>query len=171
MAVPRSYVIPRKPVNTQGYSPVASQTQGIDATVQEKPPNIKNASPTKVDWRVPTVMASSLFLGGVSAVGHHVLYAHYDGQIANDLTKQRYIINAGTGLAFLVKMFLAIATGTAYVQQFWLSVKHEPKSFAAIDTLYSVLGNAILFWNLKLWFRNLTLAGLAVITWYVSIHP
>jgi hypothetical protein len=171
MAGPRHHVIPRKPVNTQGYSPVASQTKGIDATSQEKPPNIENASPPKIDWRVPTVMTSSLLLGVASAVGHHVLYTHYDGQIANDLTKQRYIINAGTGLAFLVKMFLAIATGTAYVQQFWLSVKHEPKSFHAINTLYSVLGNAFLFRNLKLWLRNFTLAGLALITWYVSIHP
>jgi hypothetical protein len=96
------------------------------------------------------------------------LYSHYDGRIATDVATQRYIINAGTGLAFLVKMFLAIATGTAYVQQFWLNVKHKPNSFDAIDTLYSVLGNAILFWNLNLWFRNLMLAGLALVTWYMA---
>jgi hypothetical protein len=67
-------------------------------------------------------MASSLLLGVVSAVGHHVLYSHYDGRIATDVATQKYIINAGTGLAFLVKMFLAIATGTAYVQQFYINL-------------------------------------------------
>ncbi|KAE9381990.1 hypothetical protein N431DRAFT_282795, partial [Stipitochalara longipes BDJ] len=123
----------------------------------------------KINWRVPTVMASSLLLGIFSAVGHHVLYSHYDGQFVNNLTKQRYIINGGTGLAFLVKMFLAIATGTAYVQQFWLDVKHGPKSFDTIDTLYSILGNAFLFFNLKLWGRNLILAWLALITWCLPL--
>jgi hypothetical protein len=57
--------------------------------------------------------------------------------------KQRYIIIAVTGIAFLVNMFLTIATGTAYVQHFWVSVKQKPKSFDAID-------NTTLFWNLEL---------------------
>lgn len=63
-----------------------------------------------VHWRVPTVMVGSLVLGTVAAVGHHILNMHYDNRPNGSLTEQRILSNAGTGFAFLVKMFLAIAT-------------------------------------------------------------
>lgn len=110
-------------------------------------------------------MIASALTGIIFAIAHHAFYSHYNGKIANDERDQRFVISAGTSFAFLLKMFLAIATGTAYVQNFWRSVKRLPNSINHIDTLYSVLSNPLSFWNLRLWGGHLVLAALALVTW------
>lgn len=118
-----------------------------------------------IHWKVPSIMIASALIGVNFAVGHHAFYSHYNGKVANDEREQRFIIIAGTSFAFLVKMFLTIATGTAYVQNFWRSVKRLPNSIDHIDALYSVLRNPMSFWNLRIWGSHLLLAVLALVTW------
>jgi hypothetical protein len=72
MARPHPQVIPRKVVNTQGHTLVALGSKGINAATEEKPLIKAEASPVRVNWRVPIVMAWSLPLGIMSAVGHLV---------------------------------------------------------------------------------------------------
>lgn len=66
-----------------------------------------------IHWRVPTVMLGSLLAGTAAAIGHHLFYLHYDNKPVRDFSEQNYLSNGGTAFASLVKMFLAIATGTA----------------------------------------------------------
>lgn len=140
--------------------PTISQTTNVD------PRRHRQA----IHWWVPTVMLGSLLAGTAAAVGHHLFYNHYNDMPVRDSTEQRYISNGGTAFAFLVKMFLAIATGTAYVQLFWLSLKTASRRLERVDRLYSILGNVTLFWDLGLWFRNPLLSTLAIVTWYVTFN-
>ena len=55
-------------------------------------------------------MLGSLLAGIVAAIGHHVFYMHYNNRPVRSTTEQRYLSNAGTGFAFLVKTLLAMAT-------------------------------------------------------------
>lgn len=140
-------------------SPTVSQTASVDPRRRHR---------QAIHWRVPTVMLGSLLAGTVAAVGHHLFYKHYDNQPVRDISEQKYLSNGGTAFAFLVKMFLAIATGTAYIQLFWLSLRTTSRSLGKVDRLYSVLGNITVFWDLSLWFRNPLLSTLAIVTWYVT---
>jgi hypothetical protein len=120
-----------------------------------------------IHWRVPAVMLGSLLTGIAGAVSHHFFYSHYDNRPVRDGTEQKYLSNGGTAFAFLVKMFLAIATSSAYVQQFWLSLKEKPYRLDRVDRLYSVLKDVTVFCDLGLWLRSPVLTTLAVVTWYV----
>jgi hypothetical protein len=120
-----------------------------------------------IHWRVPAVMLGSLLTGIAGAVSHHFFYSHYDNRPVRDGTEQKCLSNGGTAFAFLVKMFLAIATSSAYVQQFWLSLKEKPYRLDRVDRLYSVLKDVTVFCDLGLWLRSPVLTTLAVVTWYV----
>ena len=115
-------------------------------------------------------MVASALIGIIFAVGHHAFYSHYNGRVADNEREQRLVINAGTAFAFLVKMFLAIATGTTYVQHFWLRMKSRPHSINHIDAMYSVLQNPLAFWDVRIWGGHLVLLLLALVTWWVSLY-
>jgi hypothetical protein len=109
-------------------------------------------------------MLGSLLAGTAAAVGHHFFYMHYDNRSVRNTTEQKYLSNGGTAFAFLVKMFLAIATGTAYVQLFWRSLRNEGYRLERVDRPYSVLGNVTVFWDLGLRRGNACLSILAIVT-------
>jgi len=121
-----------------------------------------------IHWKIPSVMVASL-VGIIFAAGHHAFYSYYNGRVADNEREQRFVINAGTAFAFLVQMFLAIATGNAYVQNFWLSMKRRPHSINHIDAMYSALQNALAFWDVRMWGGHLVLLLLALVTWLVSL--
>jgi len=123
--------------------------------------------PRSINWRAPTVMFGALMTGCLSAIAHHVVYSYYNGRLVHDVKEQRYLSNAGTAFAFLVKMFLAIATGSAYVQHFWVTVRSKPFRLGRIDRMNSVLKDLTVLLDLKLWFGNPVLSMLAIITWWV----
>ena len=148
------------PVNEASNTEVANDDTGhVDA----QPDDTHRMD--RIHWRVPTVMIASAVSGILFAISHHYFYLYFDKRRARSANEQSYVINVGTALAFLVKIFLAIATGTAYVQQLWLHIKKSPKSVSQVDALFSILHDATLFWNMKLWFTHLALAVLAVVTW------
>src|SRR5271163_3859622 len=121
---------------------------------KESPGTRINRSHRDIHWRVPAVMLGSLLTGIAVALSHHFFYLHYDKRPVRDGTEQRYLSNGGTAFTFLAKMFLAIATSSAYVQQFWLSLKEKPYRLDRVDRLYSVLKDVTVFCDLGLWLRN-----------------
>ncbi|KAJ9611276.1 hypothetical protein H2200_004459 [Cladophialophora chaetospira] len=118
-------------------------------------------------WRVPAIVVGTFIAGVLFAVGHHLCYHHYDNQVVQSETKQKWINRIGTGFAFLVKMCFAIATGAAYVQQFWLTLRSREIRVERIDAMFTVLQDPTSFWDLKLWLGNPLLTILAVVTWIV----
>lgn len=119
------------------------------------------------NWRAPTIMFVSLLLGIASAFGHHLFYDYCNNREASESLQQQWVTRGGTAFAFVVKMFLATSTGTAYVQQAWFSVKSRPVSVRRLDAVFGILGNAFRFADPGLWLRNPLLTIPAVITWFV----
>src|SRR5271156_4867371 len=108
-----------------------------------------------VDWRVPGVMSLCFLLGIASAVGHDLFYRHWNGQsIDSAAWSQQWISRGGTAFAFLVKMFLAVATGIAYVQHFWVMVQSRPIRVSQVDAMFDVLGNPLQLLDVRLWSRS-----------------
>ena len=111
-------------------------------------------------------MLLSLLAGVALTVGHHFFYARFDGlQVDNVSMSQTWIIRIGTGFAFVVKTLLVVATSIAFVQQQWLALSHRSFKIRQIDTLTSVLSNALLFCESRIWLRFPLLTLLAGIAW------
>lgn len=118
-----------------------------------------------IDWRAPSLMGSS-FLGGLLCMaGHHALYIVVNGSAAGEASLQLWVIRAGTALAFLSKLLLAIGTGIAYDQWLWVDLHAKPHEMASLDSLFGVIGNAFNFLALRLWIRRPVLTFLAAVTW------
>ena len=115
-------------------------------------------------WRVPTIMIGALLSGILFAIGHHLFYARYDGALVQGSMGQKWVNRIGTAFAFLVKMFLAIAAGSAYVQRQWLSLGSRGYRIGQVDSLFGILGDATLFVD-RVWVSNILLAVLAGVTW------
>jgi hypothetical protein len=112
------------------------------------------------------IMSAGLILGVLAAVGHHLWYSHWNGKDVETASwSQTWIKNFGNAFAFLVKMFLAIITSTAFIQQFWITVKSKPVTLGQVDSMFTVLQSALQFLSLKLWIENPLLAFLAIVTW------
>jgi hypothetical protein len=119
--------------------------------------------------RTVIIMSASLLLGVLAAVGHHLWYNHWNHKVVETASwSQTWIKNFGTAFAFSVKMFLAIVTGTAFVQQFWITVKAKPVALGQVDSMFTVLQSALQFLSLQVWMNNPILAFLAIITWQVA---
>lgn len=119
--------------------------------------------------RTVIIMSAGLLLGGLAAVGHHLWYNHWNHKVVETASwSQTWIKNFGTAFAFLVKMFLAIVTSTAFVQQFWTTVKAKPVALGQVDSMFTVLQSALQFLSLQIWMNNPILAFLAIITWQVA---
>ena len=152
-----------------------SQVDFVKLEEPQNPGKPKRSRPFRlrgngIHWKIPSIMVASL-IGIIFAVGHHAFYSYYNGRVADNEREQRLVINAGTAFAFLVQMFLATATGNAYVQNFWLSMKSRPHSISHIDTMYSALQNLLAFWDLRIWGGHPVLLLLALVTWLVSLLP
>ena len=113
-----------------------------------------------------SVMLSCLVLGLLSAVGHHVFNRHWNGvDVQTASWSQDWVNRAGTSFAFLTKMFLGIATATAYTQCFWLTAQNQPLEIERLDSMFDVLDNALQFFHVSFWLRNPVLVLVAIITW------
>ena len=110
-------------------------------------------------------------LSGIAfAIGHHLFYARYNGTLVQGSMGQKWVNRIGTAFAFLVKTFLAIAVGSAYVQRQWLSLGSQSYRISEVDSLFGILSDATLFLS-RVWLSNTLLATLAVVTWYaLYIH-
>lgn len=111
------------------------------------------------------VMLGSFLLGILLALTHHLFYQYLSGKDIGNTISQRWVNRIGTGLAFLVKMFLVIASSTAYVQRQWLSFHNKALKVSHIDVLSGILGNATKFSHFQLWLMHPWLLLIAIITW------
>lgn len=125
----------------------------------------KNQKRTWKDcWRTSTIMTAALLTGILFALGHHLFYARYDGAIVQGSMGQKWINRIGTAFAFLVKTFLGIAAGSAYVQRQWLYLGSRSHRIGNVDAMFGILGDATLFMD-RVWLGNILLATLAAVTW------
>ncbi|OQV06566.1 hypothetical protein CLAIMM_11115 [Cladophialophora immunda] len=120
-------------------------------------------------WMVAASMACSIIVGLVFALVHHFFYTYWNGKVVSSDSQQRWIIRGGTAFAFGLKTALALGTGIAYVQYFWLTLCSKEFQVGKINSMFKVLGNAFELCDLKLWLRLPVLASLAVVTWTLPI--
>jgi hypothetical protein len=89
-----------------------------------------------------------------------------NGKPVDDVpVSQAWIFRFSAALGFLVKTALTIGVGTAYVQQQWLRFQNNSFRLRDVDALTSVLGNAFSFFGSAIWFGNLKLALIALVSW------
>ncbi|MCJ1230870.1 hypothetical protein MMC12_007544 [Toensbergia leucococca] len=124
----------------------------------------------KMHWKSPVVMLGSFLIGIGLSFGHHAFYRSLDGSsISNAMFDQSFNIGIGTAFAFLVRAFLVIAVGVAYVQHFWRDVKARPTPISHIDTIASLLSSIQEFLSLKTLWRHPVLVMLAIISWLIPV--
>jgi hypothetical protein len=118
-----------------------------------------------IHFRAPTVMGTSFVLGVILVALHHALYQSFSGVQADSALLQLWVIRAGTALAFLSKLSLAISTGVAYDQWMWVDLHTKPEEMRSLDAMFAILGNAFEFLALRVWMRRPVLTFLAAVTW------
>ncbi|EON69666.1 hypothetical protein W97_08918 [Coniosporium apollinis CBS 100218] len=114
-------------------------------------------------------MCGSLIAGIALAIGHHFFYLRFDGMRVDGAMSQQWTNRYGTAFAFLVKMFLAIATGAAYVQQQWSTLQSRPIRIDRVDSMFGILGDATLFLSTRLWLKAPLLTLPALVTWLIPL--
>ncbi|KAJ9616449.1 hypothetical protein H2200_000167 [Cladophialophora chaetospira] len=122
-----------------------------------------------IHWRAPTVMGTSFILGVIAMGFHHALYQTLSGETADNALLQLWAIRAGTAIAFLSKLFLAIGTGVAYDQWMWVDLHAKPHEIGSLDSMFSILGNAFEFLAVRVWIKRPVLTFLAAVTWLLPI--
>ena len=131
-----------------------------------------------IHWLAPTTIISSLILGALSAVGHHIFYRSLEGTVAQDdnvnilgsrVSRQQLNIAGGTALAFLVKAALTTAVATAYIQLFWRAITRNARSASleTLDTVFSAFSNVFMLGKVWVWWRYPLLFSLAATAWSV----
>ena len=137
-------------------------------------PTAENSAPqqsVRRRWRYDqnrsfTWMILSLLSGVAMAVGHHIFYASFSGLLVDEASiDQTWVIRIGSGFAFLARTLLIVATSIAFVQQQWFTLASKPFKIRQINTLTSILGNAWLFCNSRIWLRFPLLTVSAGIAW------
>ena len=130
-----------------------------------------------IHYSTPAILLSSLLCGVAFAVGHHLFYSSLDGRPASTdsmflhVSHQRFNLAVGNTFAFAVKVCLTVAISTAYFQAFWRTTRRskDGQRLSTLDTMFSILENAVGFWRANLWYRHPLLLCLAIISWYASI--
>ena len=118
----------------------------------------------KLHWKIPATILLSLLIGILIAIAHHCVYQALEGTTVVSDEQQRWVIRGGTAFAFLFKLFLTISTGTAYVQQLWLTVARRPADIDQVENMFDILKDVTGIVKLH-WFRNPILGLIALITW------
>lgn len=125
---------------------------------------------SKKSWRAPLIILLALVAGSGFALAHHLMGKHLNGKPVNDiLVPQAWISRISTGLAFAVKVALAISVGTAYVQHQWLRFREQSFKTVHVDALTSVLGSALSFMSSAIWLRHPLLTLMALVSWSADL--
>lgn len=115
-------------------------------------------------------MIGSLMVGIVLAVAHDLFYRYLTGRYVDRVLSQTWVTNVGTAMAFLVRMFLVIATGIAFVQHQWRNMKARSFEVEEIDNMSGMIEDVFTLLHIRLWGRVPTLVVIALISWYVICH-
>lgn len=130
-----------------------------------------------IHWLVPTTMFTSLLLGALLAIGHHLFYDRLSGTptstdsfaiAGRKLSRQQFNTAVGTAFASLVRTCLALAVTTAYVQIFWQSMKKAKRvpTLADLDWASAGTKDMLNLLNFRLAWRYPLLAILIVVCWW-----
>ena len=129
-----------------------------------------------IHWTTPAAIFSSLIVGVLFSLSHHLFYTHLAGtNVPNfsydvagySFSKQQLNISVGNIFSYLVKAALAIALSLAYIQAAWRIVKTSKKgeTLSTLDTIFSIFQDAFGFFKVKIWYRHPLLLSLAIISW------
>lgn len=116
------------------------------------------------------------FIAGIAfAVGHHFFYLSLDGTIVDHATFDQQInVGVGTAFAFLVRSFLVLAVGTAFVQVLWGTLLNKQVTISRIDSATQLLTSLWDLFNLKTIWQHPVLGFLAIVSWtlpFAAIVP
>ena len=134
----------------------------------------------QIHWTAPTLMVTSLIVGSLFALGHHLFYASLDGKHASTslggyevlgthVSIQQYNTAVGTAFAFFIRACLMLSISIAYFQiLIWSVVKYGTKgtTLGHLDIMTSVLQDLVSLASFRTWWRRPWLWGLAVVAWY-----
>lgn len=148
--------------NVGGYRKVEPSTSSGDSETIPKPTNCPQPN---LGWSTARVMFGALTGATILAIGHHLFYLHFDNASVSTSIDQQWMSRIGTAFAFGVKMFAALAAGTAYVQLQWLVFHYRPYKLPQVDSMNNVLRDITAFWDFKIWIQNPILAVLALVPW------
>jgi hypothetical protein len=140
---------------------------------------MKTTKSPRMHWLSPTLMLSSLVLGLLLSVGHHLFYQSLDGQhttktshsfFGSSYSNQQLNIAVGTTFAFLVRSALVLSVSTAFCQAFWkevqrLSLDNSVTTIDRIDTIYAAPTNIVAFFTASAWIHYPALFLTALIIW------
>ena len=110
-------------------------------------------------------MSQSFVAAIISAVAHHVLYSSLDGRAITDDFEQQVVTSAGSALAFIVKVLLAISSSLAFIQCLWFSLRSRSVKIRTMDALFGIMGNPLEFLDLRFWLGHPVLFLTAMTTW------
>lgn len=118
---------------------------------RQKTSNHDRSDDTDKSWRAPATILFAFALGLGVAVAHHLMGLSLDKRPVDQVpVSQGWIARFSSALAFLVKMALATAVGTAYIQHQRLRFREQSFETRAVDILTSVLGNAFSFLHVEM---------------------
>jgi hypothetical protein len=109
-------------------------------------------------------MPGFLLLGIGLAVLHHFYYNYLDGKAVEEHQyQQQWASGIGTGLAFVTKMFLALAVSAAYTQRIWKTAREKSFSLRGLDAMFCATTDATAFFTTEMILHWSSL--LALIVW------
>ncbi|KAF1809491.1 hypothetical protein P152DRAFT_403231 [Eremomyces bilateralis CBS 781.70] len=135
------------------------------AHVQESIATTENEH--RIHWRVPTLMSAYLLAGIGLVLGHHFFYTSLNSKVVSSSISQTWNLRIGTGLAFLVKVVLTGAVGTACVQNVWSLLRQKAVKVTTIDSWFGVLSNSWKLLDLVAWTQGPLVLCLALLCWLI----
>ena len=134
------------------------------------PPTHRRTNPSawKQLWQPVTMMAGLIALGTVTAIAHHFAYSYLNGKHIS-VFPQLWARNLGSAAAFLVKASFTIATGVAFQEVLWLSLRRRLTKIGSIDKLFSVQSNPLNFLTADGFKTAPTAMLLAAIAWTIPL--
>lgn len=127
----------------------------------------------QVRWGIhpytPVTIVLLFILGASSAVAHHFYYRTLNDTAAGGANRQQWVIQIGTGLAFLSHSALASVIGISRTQWVWATLRKRFISVAGIDALFGVTLDPTYFKNLDMIRRAKLATLMAVLIWVFPI--
>ncbi|KAL4773036.1 hypothetical protein BDW60DRAFT_206790 [Aspergillus nidulans var. acristatus] len=118
---------------------------------------------------MPALMLICFIIGLFLAVVYHLYYQSLNNTVIHTKSQQTWANRIGTGLAFLIKTFLAAAVGIVCTQVLWWSLRSRSIEVSTLDSLFDLCNNILSFLNPLVWVCGYQLAILSLITWLIPI--
>lgn len=138
----------------------------IDTHLEKSYAKLHPQSWRRARWQKIWYMAGSLVVGVGLAVGHDLFYRYLAGKRVDAILSQTWVTNIGTAFAFLLRMFLVISAGIAFVQLQWKNMKTQSFEVEEVDNMSGMLEDIFSLLHARLWLKVPTLTIVAIITWF-----